>query len=82
MDMSHQLLDGVSIDRFRDHVQALEGVRHPLAAPEALERAADYIRLTLRSLGYEMTEHPFSETVADTGTSLRRAAAPVTPNNG
>ena len=81
MDMSHQLLDGVSVDRIRDHIQALEGVRHPLAAPEALERSAHYIRLTLQSLGYEMTEHPFSEDGRH-GTSLRRAAAPVTPNNG
>ena len=61
MDMFHQLLDSVSVDRIRDHIQALEGVRHPLTAPEALERAADYIRLTLQSLGYEMTEQPFSE---------------------
>jgi hypothetical protein len=61
VNMFHQLLDGVSVTRIRDHIQALEGVRHPVTAPEALERAADYIRQTLQSLGYEMTEQPFSE---------------------
>ena len=59
--MFHQLLEGISVTRIRDHIQALEGVRHPLTAPEALEQAADYIRLTLQSLGYKLTEQPFSE---------------------
>jgi len=49
----------VSIDRIRSHIRALEGIRHPLAAPEALERAADYITETFRSLGHEMDEHRF-----------------------
>jgi len=53
------ILSAVSADRIRDHIRALEGVRHPEAAPQALERAADYIRETLHSLGYEMTDHPF-----------------------
>jgi Zn-dependent M28 family amino/carboxypeptidase len=51
----------VSIDHIRSHIRALEGVRHPAAAPEALERAADYITETLRSLGYEMAEHRFPD---------------------
>ena len=59
--MFHQLLNGVSIARIRGHIQALEGVRHPVGAPEALEQAADYIQLTLQSLGYEMTAHLFSD---------------------
>jgi len=54
-------LKTVSIDRIRTHIDALEGVRHPLTAPEALERAADYIRISLQSLGYEMAEHRFVE---------------------
>jgi hypothetical protein len=53
--------EAVSIDRIRSHIQALEGVRHPLAAPEALEHAADYITESLQSLGYEMAEHRFSD---------------------
>ena len=61
MTMSHRLLDEVSVTRIRDHIQALEGVRHPLSAPEALEHAADYIRASLQALGYEMTEQPFSD---------------------
>jgi len=51
----------VSIDRIRSHIQALEGSRHAVTAPEALERAADYIAGYLRGLGYEMSEHRFNE---------------------
>ena len=61
MEYLQQLLEGVSVHRIRSHIQALEGVRHPLAAPEALERAADYIEASLQALGYEMTDQPFSE---------------------
>ena len=61
MDILTQALEGVSIDRIRNHIKSLEGIRHPQAAPEALERAADYIRSFLQSLGYEMTEHRFKE---------------------
>jgi len=53
--------EAVSIDRLRSHIRALEGARHPVAAPEALEHAADYIRESLRSLGYEMAEHRFPD---------------------
>ena len=53
--------NAVSSDRICDHIRVLEGVRHPVTAPEALERAADYITESLRSQGYEMTEHLFSD---------------------
>ncbi len=49
----------VSLDRIRSHIRALEGVRHPLAAPEALEQAADYISDVLRSLDYDVADHCF-----------------------
>ena len=51
----------VAIDLIRSHIRALEGVRHPVAGPEALEHAAEYILESLRSLGYEMTEHCFPD---------------------
>lgn len=51
--------ENVSIDRIRSHILALEGERHPLTSPMALEHAADYISNSLRFLGYEMTEHLF-----------------------
>ncbi len=51
----------VSSDHIRSHIKALEGVRHPVAAPDALERAADYITDSLHSLDYEMSEHRFSD---------------------
>ena len=53
--------EAVSIDRIRRHIRALEGVRHPVAAPEALENAADYITESFRSLGYEIDEHHFQD---------------------
>ncbi|NVN93165.1 MAG: M20/M25/M40 family metallo-hydrolase [Desulfuromonadales bacterium] len=61
----------VSIERIRDHIQALEGVRHPLAEPEALEHAADYIAETLGSMGYEMDEQHFP----DNGRTFRNVIA-------
>jgi Zn-dependent M28 family amino/carboxypeptidase len=36
-------------------------VRHPVTAPEALNRAADYIKRALASYGCEVSEHHFSE---------------------
>ena len=51
----------ISTERICSHIQALEGVRHPLAAPEALDHAADYIKESLSSLGYEMTEQLFPD---------------------
>lgn len=54
-------LNGISPDRIRDHIRALEGVRHPVAAPEALERAAGHIRDTFRTLGYRLEDHVFMD---------------------
>lgn len=55
------LLSGITPDRIRDHIRALEGVRHPLAAPETLERAAGYIRETFGSLGYPVADQLFMD---------------------
>ena len=54
-------LDQVSADRIREHIRALEGVRHPVVSPDALERAADYISVSLQSLGYKVEPHLFCE---------------------
>ncbi|TWJ16869.1 M28 family peptidase [Geobacter argillaceus] len=51
----------VSIDRIRNHIRALEGVRHPVAAPGALARSADYITAHLISQGYEVANHLFPD---------------------
>jgi Zn-dependent M28 family amino/carboxypeptidase len=45
-------------DRLRAHVAALEGPRHRLAAPAALDRAADYIARTLAETGLPVHEQP------------------------
>ena len=51
----------VCSDLIRNHIQALEGVRHPVAALEALEQAADYISDVLRSLDYDVADHCFPD---------------------
>ena len=61
MEMPDQILSQVSIDRIRNHIRAVEGVRHPVTAPAALERAAQYIKTTLASLGYCLSEHTFDD---------------------
>lgn len=58
--MIEELLKQVSVDRIREHIRVLEGVRHPVAAPEALERAADHIYSTLHSLSYDVRPLLFS----------------------
>jgi len=62
---------GVSSERIGSHVRALEGVRHPVAAPAALEKGADYVTESLRVLGYQMSEHLFQ----DDGRTFRNVIA-------
>ncbi len=58
--MLEEMLNRVSEDRIREHIRVLEGVRHPVAAPAALERAGDYIQASLGSLSYRIEPHRFS----------------------
>ena len=61
MEFIAEALAAVSVERIRKHIQALEGVRHPVAAPAALEQARLYVHDTLRSLGYSMEEQRFND---------------------
>ena len=61
MDEIQGILQEISITQIETHIKSLEGIRHPIAAPEALKKAADSIWTTLNSYGYEMTVHHFSE---------------------
>jgi Zn-dependent M28 family amino/carboxypeptidase len=70
-DIIRQALEQVSTARIRAYIEALEGPRHPDAAPLAMERAADYIWNSLQSLGYEMMEHRFR----DSGNEFRNIVA-------
>lgn len=51
----------LSVTWIRSHIRALEGTRHPVETPEALERAANYISDSLRSSGCEVSEHRFQD---------------------
>jgi Zn-dependent M28 family amino/carboxypeptidase len=56
-----QALDNISIDRIKSHIQCIEGIRHPVTAPEALQQTAGYIGESLTSLGYDMSDHCFND---------------------
>jgi Zn-dependent M28 family amino/carboxypeptidase len=60
MSWPNGLLAQVSVDRIRDHIRRLEGIRHPVVNPDALEQAAEYIDTQFRSLGYPVEPHFFS----------------------
>jgi Zn-dependent M28 family amino/carboxypeptidase len=53
------LTTGISQRILRDHISTLQGIRHPLVAPGALEKAAVYIETNLRNCGYEVGLHYF-----------------------
>jgi Zn-dependent M28 family amino/carboxypeptidase len=49
----------ISTEALSKHIRALQGIRHPLVSPEALEKAANYIETNLQGLGYEVKNHRF-----------------------
>jgi Zn-dependent M28 family amino/carboxypeptidase len=54
-------LSSVSVERIRQHIARLEGIRHPVVAASALAEAETYIFDSLSALGYEMVRHEFTE---------------------
>jgi hypothetical protein len=56
-----EAVNSISEERIREHIQTLEGIRHPQTAPEALKEAEGYIRDQLASLGLEIEDHIFIE---------------------
>jgi Zn-dependent M28 family amino/carboxypeptidase len=66
-----EMIASVSVQRIREHIASVEGVRHPVAAPAGLERAGRYISDSLTALGYTMSEHVFE----DGGESFRNIIA-------
>lgn len=61
MSGPEDLLAQVSVDRIRDHIRQLEGIRHPVVDPHALEQAAEYIDTLFRSLGYPVEPYFFTQ---------------------
>lgn len=59
--MIAETMAAVSVAGIRKHITSLEGVRHPVAAPAALERARQYIHDTLQALGYPIDEQIFPD---------------------
>lgn len=56
-----EIRQDISLQQIGSHISAIEGIRHPTAAPAALLRAEQYISASLRSLGYCIGEHRFDD---------------------
>jgi Zn-dependent M28 family amino/carboxypeptidase len=61
MEAVAQALGTVSVDRIREDVLALQGIRHPVTAPDALLRAEEHVRGSLARAGYDLGEHRFTD---------------------
>ena len=60
MSFREKVLEMVEIKRLYQHVLALEGVRHPLSAPEALDQAGQYIEDCFQQIDLLTERHQFS----------------------
>ncbi len=60
MSLREKVLEMVEIERLYQHVLALEGVRHPLSAPDALDQAGQYIENYFQQIGLPTERHQFS----------------------
>lgn len=54
-----ETLNNISVENIEAHIRKLEGIRHPVVAPEALKEAYKYIWENLSQWGYEMENHRF-----------------------
>jgi hypothetical protein len=54
-----EILERVDAERLYQHVARLEGVRHPLDTPQALDVAADYLHTEMASYGIGVREQVF-----------------------
>lgn len=61
MEFTAEALAAVSSERIRMHIQSLEGIRHPVVAPAALEQARVYVQESLQCLGYQVEQQLFPD---------------------
>lgn len=59
MSEIREVIKEISVERIKTHIKNLEGIRHPVYAPDALENAAEYIWKNLQSYGLDMKGHDF-----------------------
>jgi len=61
MNEIREIIKAISVEKIESHIRNLEGIRHPVFASEALEKAADYIWDCLESYGLAVSAHYFTE---------------------
>lgn len=61
METISDVVGAVSVDEIGKHIRALEGIRHPVVAPAALDRAEHYVREVLERQSYNLGEHRFND---------------------
>jgi hypothetical protein len=61
MDEIVDIIRDVSKENIKNHIKNLEGTRHPIFAPEALEQAKSYVWDDLASFGHDMSVHQFDD---------------------
>ncbi len=55
-----ELINQVDVERIYQHIQHLEGIKHPLDTPNALEKAANYILNYMKKLSLETSRQGFT----------------------
>lgn len=59
MSEIRDVIKEISVERIKTHIKNLEGIRHPVYAPDALKNAAEYVWKNLQSYGLDMKGHHF-----------------------
>lgn len=72
-------LASVSVERILGHIKRVEGVRHPVTAPAALEQAGEYIARTLGALGYAVGKAHFEDSGSSFSNVLAAKAGTLSP---
>ncbi|NHK30591.1 MAG: M28 family peptidase [Asgard group archaeon] len=57
--MKNSLINKVSLEHLYEHILKIEGVKHPINAPEKLNEAADYIKCQFEKYGLKTAEQTF-----------------------
>ena len=57
--MKNSLINKVNLEYLYEHILKIEGVKHPINAPDKLNETADYIKNQFEKYGLKTTEQTF-----------------------